>query len=159
MNNKWLKIILAASLAFNIAFISSAIYQRWSKKEHRLEHVNRKAKAATRDLELNQEQRGEIGKIIKKFKMEKLQYKQDILDKRIAIIESMGDTEFNPEDIEKRTAELNELENQLNLMFVEALVQINHILDSNQRLDFLLKLSRNWFFMNHGNRRNKKYND
>jgi Spy/CpxP family protein refolding chaperone len=153
MNSKWLKIILAASLAFNLAFISAAIYQRVIKKDYRHNHLKRKVKEPTGNLDLNKDQRSKINEIIKKFKFEKLQYKQEILDKRIAIIEAMNDIEFNPEDIETRTAELNQLENQLNLSFVEALIQINHILDSKQRMEFLLRLSRNWFFMNRGRHR------
>jgi Spy/CpxP family protein refolding chaperone len=62
----------------------------------------------------------------------------------------MGDTDFNLEDIEKKTGELNELENQLNLLFVETLIQINNLLEPEQRLTFLYKLSQNWFFIDKG---------
>lgn len=143
MQNKWVKIILVASLAFNLAFVFTAVYRNFiapHKKPGKL--------ICKEDLKLKKEQKEKIKRIIKEFKISLLDYKQDILDKRIAIIEAMGDTEFNLQDIEKKTKELNERENQLNLLFVDTLIRINALLEPGQRLNFLYKLSQNWFFIN-----------
>jgi Spy/CpxP family protein refolding chaperone len=144
MNNKWLKVLLAASLAFNLAFVSTAIYRHFrapGKTSHDKPPLEQ-------DLKLGEKQEGEIKIIIKQFRINLLKYKQEILDKRIAIIEAMSDTEFNPGEIEGKTGELNQLENQLNLMFVDTLLQINALLEPEQRLNLLYKLSKNWFFIN-----------
>jgi len=143
MPNKWVKIILVASLAFNLAFLSTAVYRNFIAPRK-----NPGKSICKEDLKLQEEQKGKIKQIIKKFKIGILDYKQEILDKRIAIIEAMADTEFNLEDIEKKTKELNERENQLNLLFVDTLIRINALLEPEQRLNFLYKLSQNWFFIN-----------
>jgi Spy/CpxP family protein refolding chaperone len=143
MQNKWVKIILVASLAFNLAFLSTAVYKNFIAPR------KNPGKLICKDeLKLKEEQKEKIKRIIKEFKISLLDYKQDILDKRIAIIEAMGETEFNLEDIEKKTKELNERENQLNLLFVDTLIRINALLEPGQRLNFLYKLSQNWFFIN-----------
>ncbi len=156
MPGKWIKLILAASIALNVAFLSTTLYHWYHGNQ--THHRGNRSQGETRvppplvipdkiDFELRAEQRKDIHAIIKKFKMDMLNYKQDILDKRIAIIEALSDAEFNPDEIDKKTTELNELENQLNIIFVDALVQVNNILDAKQRLNFLLHLSKNWFFM------------
>lgn len=145
MKNKWLKIILTASLAFNLAFLSTALYKKFSAPVKKIGSETKKPFKS--DFKLQVEQKEEIKKIINQFKINLMEHKQNILDKRIAIIEAMNDPEFNVEDIENKTAELNESENRLNLIFVDALVMINNILNAEQRSNFLLKLSRNWFFI------------
>lgn len=147
VENKWVKIILVASLAFNLAFVSTAVYRKFTPpRESTGKSIFKE------DLNLKAEQKEQIKGIIKKFRISLLDYKQDILDKRIAIIEAMSDTEFNLEDIEKKTKELNEQENQLNLLFVDTLIRINDLLEPEQRLNFLYKLSQNWFFINKDNK-------
>jgi Spy/CpxP family protein refolding chaperone len=146
MKNKWIKIILAASLALNLAFVSTAIYRevtcrQKAGKEHKHEMT------VNPEINLNEDQKEKIKKIKREFRMNLLEYKTDILDKRIGIIEAMSETEFNPDDIEAKTKELNQLENELNVLFVEALIQINALLEPEQRLKFLYRLSRNWFFI------------
>jgi Spy/CpxP family protein refolding chaperone len=143
MQNKWVKIILVASLAFNLAFVTTAIYRKLSTPQK-----NHGKLIFKDDIKLKEEQKEKIKRIIKKFRISLLDYKQDILDKRISIIEAMSDTEFNLEDIEKKAKELNERENQLNLLFVDTLIRINALLEPEQRLNFLYKLSQNWFFIN-----------
>jgi Spy/CpxP family protein refolding chaperone len=147
MTNKWLKLLLAASIAFNLAFVAAALFRAEESSTYKRERGMTREANSGNGVHLRSEQKTEIRQIIKKFKLNMLTYKQDILDKRIAIIEALSDSEFNPEEIEKKTGELNQLENRLNLIFVDALVQINNILDSKQRLKFLLKLSKNWFFI------------
>jgi Spy/CpxP family protein refolding chaperone len=148
VQNKWVKIILVASLAFNLAFVSTAIYRKFTAPRK-----NPGKLLCKEDFKLKKEQKEQIRRIIKKFKISLSDYKQDILDKRISIIEAMSDTEFNLEDIEKKTEELNERENQLNLLFVDTLIRLNALLEPEQRLNFLYQLSQNWFFINKDKKR------
>lgn len=149
MNNKWLKILLAASLALNVAFGVTLIFKGKDSSEptwrkHRSHYNDR---SGQHEMNLREEQRKEIGSIFRAFRRDMLEHKQNILDQRIAIIEALSDSEFDPEAIQKLTAELNKVENKLNILFVDALIQVNHILDPDQRLNFLLRLSKNWFFL------------
>jgi Spy/CpxP family protein refolding chaperone len=98
-------------------------------------------------LKLQKKQKEEIDAVIKKFRIDKLKFKQDILEKRMDIIDELGAPAFDLENINTEIGELNELENQLNLEFVDTMLQVTNILDSKQRLDFLYKLSENWFFI------------
>ena len=134
---------MVASLALNLAFISTTVYSKFFSKEIKAdEEITFKT-----EFDLNNKQKATINATIKKFKIDLLKFKQDILEKRIDIIEELGDSDFNLENIENRAKELNELENQLNMIFIDTLVQINSILDSKQRINFLYKLSKNWFFI------------
>ncbi len=142
MQNKWVKIIFTASLAFNLAFVSTAVYRKFTAPRE-----NQGKAIYKEDIKLDGEQKEKIKQIIKQFRITLLDYKQDILDKRIAIIEAMSDTEFNLDDIEKKTKELNERENQFNFLFVDTLIRINDLLEPGQRLNFLYKLSQDWFFI------------
>ena len=141
---KWLKLFLAASLALNIAITVPYLYHEFFKKHGPpSEHID-----LSTDLNLNAEQKEKIDTIIKQFKLTLMQYKQDILEKRIDIIDELGDPEFDPTRITARANELNELHAKLNLFFVETLMQVNAQLEPQQRLNFLYKLSRNWFLLN-----------
>jgi len=142
MQNKWVKIIFTASLAFNLAFVSTAVYRKFTAPRE-----NQGKAIYKEDIKLDGEQKEKIKQIIKQFRITLSDYKQDILDKRIAIIEAMSDTEFNLDDIEKKTKELNERENQFNFLFVDTLIRINDLLEPGQRLNFLYKLSQDWFFI------------
>jgi Spy/CpxP family protein refolding chaperone len=141
---KWLKLFLAASLALNLAITAPFLYHKFLKKHGPLPgHMD-----LSTDHNLNTEQKEKIDAIIKQFKLTLMQYKQDILEKRIDIIDELGDPEFDPARITARTNELNKLHAKLNLFFVETLMQVNAQLEPQQRLNFLYKLSRNWFFLN-----------
>ena len=140
---KWLKLVLTASLALNLAFAAPYIYNKFLVKD--AEPVKEIKLKTT--LNLREEQKEQLDTIIKKFKLSLMRYKQEILEKRIDIIDELGDPEFDPETITDCTNELNKLENELNLVFVETLVQINALLEPGQRLNFLYKLSKNWFFI------------
>ena len=143
MRNKWIKIILAASIALNLAFVSTYIYiHAGAKSSH-----HKKPPTAHPCLKLQEKQKKEIGIIIKKFRINKLKFKQDILEKRMDIIDELGTHDYDLEKIKTKTDELNELENRLNLDFVDTVVRITNILDSKQRLDFLYRFSENWFFI------------
>lgn len=149
MKNKWIKILLAASLALNVAFALTLIFREapapeppWKKHGSRFHE-----RSGQKEITLRKPQRKEIGSIFRSFRREMLEHKQNILDQRIAIVEALSDSEFNPEEIQSMTAELNKVENKLNILFVDALVQVNHVLDADQRLNFLLRLSKGWFFI------------
>jgi uncharacterized membrane protein len=145
------KIVLAASLAFNIAFVASAVHRtlKWRK------HMSERHQMPAADLALEKEQKEELEAIIRNFRIELLQFKQDIIAKRMEIVEGLGDPDLDIEGLTTRTNELNELENQLNLAFVNTIMEVNTVLDPKQRIDFLLKLSRRWFFMDYRKKESK----
>jgi Spy/CpxP family protein refolding chaperone len=142
---KWLKLILAASLALNLAFTAPYAYNKFFAKHQKPLMV--KETKLKEGLDPQPEQKKQLDAIIKTFRLNLMKYKRDILEKRIEIIDELGDPEFDPEIITTRTNELNKLENELNLLFVDNLVQINALLEPEQRLNFLYKVSRNWFFI------------
>ena len=153
MKTKGLKFILVASLALNLAFVSTILYQKIidrsqdKKTAFEQEQKRHEEMMLKTHFNLKDEQKEQIKKIIREFKINLMKYKQDILDNRIAIIEALGETEFNIEDIETKTKLLNRLESELNLLFVEALMRINALLEPEQRLSFLYEIGRNWFFI------------
>jgi Spy/CpxP family protein refolding chaperone len=141
----WLKLVLTASLALNLAFAAPYIYNKFIvRDEEPVEDI----KLEKTTLNLRKEQKESLDSIIKKFRLSLMRYKQEILEKRIDIIDELGDPEFDPETVTARTNELSKLEKELNLLFVETLIQINALLEPGQRLNFLYKLSKNWFFIN-----------
>lgn len=142
---KWLKLVLAASLALNLAFTAPYVYNKFFAKHVKSQQV--KETKLKESLSLRPEQKQQLDTIIKSFRLNMMKYKRDILEKRMAIIDELGDPDFDPEIITTRTNELNKLENELNLMFVDNLVQINSLLEPKQRLQLLYRLSRNWFFI------------
>ena len=139
---KWKNIVLAASLALNLAFVASFVFNKIDTPKRTAPENGIEQK-----MQLRKDQHKAIHSITKEFNVNFLKFKQDILDKRMEIIEEVGDPEFDPATLERRTNELNDLENQLNHSFVETMVQVSNILDSQQRLNFLIKLSKNWFFL------------
>jgi Spy/CpxP family protein refolding chaperone len=148
MNKKWINILLVASLALNLAFVSTLVYRKLS--HHKIEKIELKSPVENiieNDLDLKNEQKADIKKIMKQFELKLFEYKQNILDQRIAIIEGMSDPDLNLQDIDAKTTQLNKLENELNLLFVDTLIQVNALLEPQQRLNFLYKLSKPWFFI------------
>jgi len=143
MKNKGLKILVVASLALNLAFFSGLGINKFLNRDKKQETVlNFRI-----DLDIHQNQKKHLNTIIKQFRLQLIRSKQDILEKRIEIIEELSDPEVDFGILKTKTQELNKYENQMNNIFVEALININNLLDEKQRLSFLLKLSQNWFFM------------
>ncbi len=143
MKNKGLKILLVASLALNLAFFSGLGIKKFLNRDNKQETVlNFRI-----DLDIHQNQKKHLDTIIKQFRLQLIRSKQYILEKRIEIIEELSDPEVDFGILKTKTQELNKYENQMNNIFVEALININNLLDEKQRLSFLLKLSQNWFFM------------
>lgn len=141
MKNKWLKIILVGSIALNIAFLTNIGYTYFSFTAKR----NWKKYDFKEDYQLAKNQKQKIRGIMKKFRLNLVKSRSDILAKKIEIIEWIGDSEANYEDIQQEIQELNDLEKQINFAFVESLIKISDILDSKQRMNLLLKISQNWF--------------
>ncbi len=143
MKNKELKILLVASIALNLAFFSGLGIKKFLNRDKKQETVlNFRI-----DLDIHQNQKNHLNTIIKQFRLHLIKSKQDILEKRIEIIEELSDPEVDFGVLKTKTQELNKYENQMNNTFVETLININNLLDEKQRLSFLLKLSQNWFFM------------
>ena len=88
--------------------------------------------------------------IVRKFKINSILFKEDILDKRVEIVEELGSPQCDRDKIAAKTEELNALENRLNRDFIAALLRINDVLEPEQRLNMIYHLSRNWFFFDRG---------
>lgn len=141
--NKILAWVLTVSLALNLAFAAAFVYRkiRYHRPPARLEFKS--------DFGLNAGQDARVREIVRKFKINSILFKEDILDKRVEIVEELGNPLGDPEKIARKTEELNQLENQLNRDFIAALLKINDVLEPEQRLNMIYGLSRNWFFFDH----------
>ena len=143
-NKKWIAFLLTVSLALNLAFLAALVYKRTLHKKS----VPRPLMEMKNDFRLSAEQEKQVGEIIHKFKINSLLSKEDIRDKRVEIIEELGNPACDSQKVTSLTGELNNLENQLNRDFIATLLKINEILEPGQRLNLLYRLSRNWFFFN-----------
>ena len=141
--NKVLGWALTVSLALNLAFAAAFAYRK-------LRHHPRPAPVEFRnDFGLNAGQEARVREIVRKFKINSILFKEDILDKRVEIVEELGNPLGDPKKIAAKTEELNQLENQLNRDFIAALLKISDMLEPEQRLNMIYGLSRNWFFFDH----------
>jgi Spy/CpxP family protein refolding chaperone len=141
--NRWLPFLLALSLALNLAFLAALVY----KRAVFMKNVARPRLEIKNDFSLSSGQEAQVREIIHKFKLNSLQAKEDIRDKRVEIIEELGNPACAAEKVNSLADELSQLENQLNRDFLAALLKINDILEPSQRLNLLYRLSRNWFFL------------
>jgi Spy/CpxP family protein refolding chaperone len=142
-NRKIITFLLTISLTLNLAFLAALVYKKVLIKKDGI----RPPLEMKNDFSLAAGQEKQLRDTIHKFKINSLQSKEDIRDKRVEIIEELGDPACDPENVNKLTDELNGLENQLNRDFIAALLKINDILEPSQRLNLLYRLSRNWFFL------------
>ena len=141
--HKVLTMLITVSLAMNLAFLAAFVYKKvW---RHRPSPPPR----FKSDFGLKADQETRVREIVRKFKINSILFKEDILDKRVEIVEELGNSVCDAEKIAVKTEELNQLENQLNRDFIAALLKINDILDPAQRLNMIYCLSRNWFFFDH----------
>jgi hypothetical protein len=143
MKNKILKILLVASIALNLAFLSGYGIKKLKNQE---KEPQSEIEAGV-NLNIQQNQKKMLDNIINQFRLKMIKSKQNIVEKRIEIIEELSDPEVDFGLLKTKTQELNQYENQMNNTFVETLININNLLDERQRLSFLFKLSQNWFFM------------
>lgn len=142
MKKEIIKIVLAASLALNIAFAGAGIYR--IVKTDRSSDLKRPE--VNRPYDLSKGQSIKIDEIVKNFRIKLVGNKSEVLEKRIDIIELLGDPEFKTETLEDKLLELNDIENELNYEFVSTLLEISSVMDLDQWLKFLYNLSRSWFF-------------
>jgi uncharacterized membrane protein len=141
--SKIISLLLTVSLALNLAFLAGFVYRK-VRRHHPTPPLEFKS-----DFGLKADQEAKVRKIVRKFKINSILFKEDILDKRVEIVEELGNPLGDPEKIAKKTEELNQLENQLNRDFIAALLKINDVLEPEQRLNMIYGLSRNWFFFDH----------
>ena len=144
MKNKKIKILLIASLALNLAFFSTYIYKRINKKPSR---ERRRISLFEEKFKLKDKQKIEIEDLLAEYKIKLVNTKHDMLEKRMAIIEMAGDPDTEIQKIWTSVGELNKLEGEMNISFVKVLLEIGNVLDSTQRINFLLRLSKHWFFL------------
>jgi Spy/CpxP family protein refolding chaperone len=137
-------LLLLVSLALNLAFLAGFAYKRLQRRAPAPPPEYRS------DLNLAAGQDARVREIVRKFKINSILFKEDILEKRVEIIEELGSPLGDPQTIAAKTEELNKLENQLNRDFIAALLKINDVLEPEQRLNMIYHLSRNWFFFKRG---------
>ncbi len=135
-----LSIILIISLALNLGFVISF----YVIKSHKIIHHKRVKEFG---INLNNEQKKELNQILNEFKIILFEKKQEILSKRIDIIDELGKPDFDINSINSIVEELNQTENTLNKDFINTIIKICHILNLEQKIEFLYKLSKNWFFL------------
>ena len=146
MKKEIIKIIFIASLAFNLAFISAGIYR--TINSGKIEKSKESAFAGRYGL--SEKQNISLEKIVKNFRIKLTENKSDVLEKRIDIIELLGDPEFMAETLEEELLRLNDIEAELNNAFVSTLLEISTVLDQGQWIKFLYNLSKGWFFSGSG---------
>ncbi len=142
--NKWLFLGLLVSLAVNLALVASLIYGRIEARRP----PSLPPPHFRNDFQVPPEKRQQVHSLIHGFRIRSLELKEEILTKRVEIIEELGNPDSNPDTIKIKTAELNQLESQLNDAFINILQQISDLLDPGQRLNLLYRLGQNWFFIN-----------
>lgn len=142
MKKEIIKIIFIASLAFNLAFIGAGIYRTINSEKNE----KSKESAFAGQYELSEKQNINLEEIIKNFRIKLTENKSDVLEKRIDIIELLGDPEFKAETLEEELLRLNDIEAELNNEFVSTLLEISAVLDQGQWIKFLYNLSKGWFF-------------
>ncbi len=146
-----LAIFLAASIAVNIVFII-----KLTRVEEETQPIKQNLivkKPVIKDIpNLSKIQKTQLRKIIKEFKITLSDYKNQILEKRIDIIDELSNPDFSLEELKKATTELNKSENELNFYFVESLGKISRVMNPEQRMKLLIKFSRYWFFLKNNKR-------
>ncbi|HUU06281.1 MAG TPA: periplasmic heavy metal sensor [Patescibacteria group bacterium] len=141
--SKVLTLLFTVSLALNLAFLAAFAFKNIAQ------HRPVPPSELKSDFGLKAGQESRVHEIVRKFKINSILFKEDILDKRVEIVEELGNPLYNTEKIAQKTEELNQLENQLNRDFIAALLKINDILEPSQRLNMIYSLSCNWFFFHH----------
>jgi len=136
MKNKLLIALLIASLAVNLALTLT-----WLRRPR----ITAAKQPGNSSLLLHPEQNKSVNEIIHDFKIESLLLKDDILGKRVEIIEEIASPECDAREVDRCVHELNELENKLNELYVNVIINISEVLDPDQRLMLLYNLSREWY--------------
>jgi uncharacterized membrane protein len=143
--NRVLVLILIVSMALNLAFIASRLYSKI---------VNARPPAPPAfefrtGFRIDPAQKKRVEEIIRRFKIDSIMFKEDIVGKRIEILEELGNPGYDVNQIREKTGELNQIESQLNDRFIDTLLEISDALAIKQRLRLLYQLSTNWYFFDH----------
>ena len=142
MKKEIIKIVLIASLAFNLAFIGMGIFRMTTSEKVDKQSVS----SFAGQYELSEDQSVKLDEIVRNFRIKLSENKSDVLEQRIDIIELLGDPEFTTETLDEKLQALNYIENQLNSEFVSTLMEIGAVLDDGQWTKFLYNISKGWFF-------------
>lgn len=143
--NRVLALILIVSMALNLAFIASRIYSK-------IVSARPPAPSAFEfrtGFRIDPPQKKRVEEIIRRFKIDSIMFREDIVGKRIEILEELGNPGYDVNQIREKTGELNQIESQLNDRFIDTLVEISDALTIKQRLRLLYQLSTNWYFFDH----------
>ncbi len=139
--------LLLASLAINVALALALCDHRrasFRRRPHPPPPVDRQVELPP-DLDIRASQRQALQEMVRSYKVDSIPIREDIMDQRVAIIEELGRPDYDADTVRTMVGELNELEKALNQRFADLLLQAGGVLDSQQRLRLLYRLSREWF--------------
>ena len=142
--NRLLVLFLIASAALNLALIASRFY---SKIVPARPPVPPSVEFQP-GFRIDPAQKERVDTILRKFKIDSIAFKEDIVAKRIEILEELGNPGYDVNQVREKTSELNQIEARLNDRFIDVLLEINDALSTGQRLELLYQLSTNWYFIN-----------
>jgi len=138
--------LLLASLAVNVALALTFFHHRRPSRRPPPPVIDRPVEIPA-DLDIHDDQRQALQEMIRRYRVDSLPIREDIMDRRVAIIEELGRPDFDPAAVRTMVGELNALEKTLNERFIDLLLQVGEMLDSRQRLHLLYRLSREWFHL------------
>ncbi len=141
MKNRWLTALLVSSLALNLALLGAAAWRRL----HAPQRPAFRPPSLRLGLPLGEEQRRHVQPLLRQFKLRSIIAREDILAKRVQILEALGDPGADAAAVKGLTDELNKLENDLNQDFIDTLLAVSEKLEPPQRLNLLYRLSRSWY--------------
>ncbi len=140
-------IILAASLAVNAVLV----YKHYEKPRFDKEPVPRFNKEAVK-LKFTKEQKEKIREILYKSREGFSEHRMKTFELKMKIIDEIAAPSTEPADISEMVAELNSLESEMNVDFVNLLIRVSEELEFEQRVAFLTRFSKVWF-MKHYDRK------
>lgn len=138
--------LLLASLAVNVALTLAFFHHRRPSRPPPPPVIDRPVEIPT-DLDIRADQRQALQEMIRRYRVDSLPLREDIMERRVAIIEELGRPDYDPAAIRTMVGELNALEKTLNERLIDLLLQVGEVLDSRQRLHLLYQLSRDWFHL------------
>jgi Spy/CpxP family protein refolding chaperone len=144
MGNRLKRTIIILSLTLNVLLVSFLIIKVLIPTLEHNKRFHKRSLFSGKNLTLSVEQKEGIENILKEFRVNLISYKQEMINKRTGIIDQLSSPEPDLDLIRNYVEESNKLESDLNLEFVEVLINLSNILGPGQNIDFLLKISRRW---------------
>ena len=144
MQNRLKKTLIIISVTLNLLLVSFLVIRVLIPTLQHSKRLVRPSLFSDKNLNLNPEQKIEIEELLKEFSVNLVSIKQEMINKRMGIIDELSSPEPNLDLISSYVEESNKLESDLNLGFVEVLINVSNILGPGQNIDFLLKISRRW---------------